>query len=163
MSNEVSGVCVSGSPSLTEGCLWRSFQQDPRLRPALCWDGAALFSATKCWDHFHSLCTADDLKMPFCGVQAGISVWSLKNWGVAVPHSLCWTAVLHYTGNLGFSCSLKCGICMFVFRKHQLSPFGCCGRTWGVLSALPEQRHFLNNWIWFVCPVFCGVSLTCEE
>lgn len=92
MSNEVSGVCVSGSPSLTEGCLWRSFQQDPRLRPALCWDGAALFSATKCWDHFHSLCTADDLKMPFCGVQAGISVWSLKNWGVAVPHSLCWTA-----------------------------------------------------------------------
>lgn len=39
-----------------------------------------------------TLCTADDFKMPFCGVQAGISVWSLKNWGVAVPHSLCWTA-----------------------------------------------------------------------
>lgn len=164
MSNEVSGVCVSGSPSLTEGCLWRSFQQDPRLRPALRWDGAALFSATKCWDHFHSLCTADDLKMPF--------LWGAGRNFCLIPQKLrCSSStfpvlnsrVLHYTGNLGFSCSLKCGICMFVFRKHQLSPLGCCGRTWGGLSALPEQRHFLNNWIWFVCPVFCGVSLTCEE
>lgn len=33
----------------------------------------------------------------------------------------------------------------------------------GGLSALPEQRHFLNHWAWFVCPVFCGVSLKCEQ
>lgn len=86
------GFVFQAALPLTEACLWRSFQQDPPLRPALCWDGAALFSATKCWDHFHPLCTADGFKMPFSGVQAGISVCSLENWGVAVPHCLCWTA-----------------------------------------------------------------------
>lgn len=71
--------------------------------------------------------------------------------------------ILHYTENLGFSCSLKCGICMFVFEKHQVCPLGGCGRAWGGLSAPPEQRHFLNNWAWFMYPVFCGVSLKCQQ
>lgn len=81
--------------------------------------------------------------------------WKLRCSSSTVP--VLNSRALHFTEDLGF---LKGGISVFMCKKNQVCPLG---EDLGGLSALPEQRHFLNNWAWFVCPVFCGVSLKCEQ